>query len=177
MMRPMMRRLLLILPLVLGVWTATGWTQPEGDPKVLAELKENFTRLDQAINAHDLTGVLALYAPGDNIVLLGTGEGERWVGREEIQAAYAEFFRSFDPGTQETRCTWTMQDVKGNLAWMASMCRITDFLKNQKREYGINVTAVLEKLDGKWHFRVMHFSNNLADEIPVQEEDGPGEED
>lgn len=174
----MMRRLLLILPLVLGVWTATGWTQPEGDPKVLAELKENFARLDQTINAHDLAGVLALYAPGDNTaVLLGTGEGERWVGREEIQAAYAEFFRFFDPGTQETRCTWTMQDVKGNLAWMASMCRITDFLKNQKREYGINVTAVLEKLDGKWYFRVMHFSNNLADDTPIQEQNGPGEED
>ena len=97
-------------------------------------------------------------------MLLGTGEGERWLGKEEIQAAYAELFKSFDPGSRETRCTWTKAEVKSNLAWVASMCWVSDFLKNEKREYATNLTIVLEQLDSKWYFRVVHFSNNNAGE-------------
>ncbi|MDS4040622.1 MAG: nuclear transport factor 2 family protein [Candidatus Competibacter sp.] len=166
----MRHKSLLVLPLVLVAWTAPGSAQSEGDQKALAEIKEVFARLDRAINEHNLAGVMTAYAPGDNIVLLGTGEGERWVGGQEIQTAYAEFFKYFDPGTQETRCTWAMQDIKGNFSWMASMCRVTDFLKNRKREYGINVTAVLEKLDGKWYFRVVHVStSDSSEECPDEE--------
>ncbi|MFO1371235.1 MAG: nuclear transport factor 2 family protein [Candidatus Competibacteraceae bacterium] len=166
----MWRHLLVVLPLTLGAWITPSWAQQESDQKALTEIKELFGRLDQALNVHDLAGVIATYVPGDNAVLLGTGEGERWIGKAEIQAAYTDFFKYFDQGTQETRCTWVTQDVKGNLAWIASMCRITDFLKNQKREYGINVTAIVEKVDGKWSFRVMHFSDNLG------QPDSPDEE-
>lgn len=167
----MSRHLLLALPLVLGAWTLTGWTQPGGDQKTPAEIKEVFAQLDQAINEHNLTGVMATYAPSGPIVLLGTGEGERWVGKEEIRAAYEELFKYFDPGTQETRCTWMMQEIEGNLAWLASMCRITDFLKNQKREYGINLTTILEKVDGRWYLRVVHASTGSPGEDASGEED------
>lgn len=160
----MRHKLLRVLPLVLATWTAPGSAQSAGDQKALAEIKEVFAGLDRAINEHNLAGVMAAYAPSDPIVWLGTGEGERWVGKNEIQEEYEELFKYFDPGTQETRCTWTMQEIRGNFSWMASMCRITDFLKNQKRDYGINVTAVLEKLDGKWYFRVVHVSNGSSDE-------------
>lgn len=160
----MKRHFLLALPLVLGAWTTTGWAQLEGDPIALNEVKEVFARFHQAINEHNLAGVMATYAPDNKTVLLGTGEGERWLGKEEIQVAHAEFFKFFDPGTQETRCTWTMEDVKGNLAWVAKMCWITDFLKNQKQEYGINLTAILEKLEDKWYFRVIHFSHSSGED-------------
>lgn len=162
----MVNRLVWALPLAVGIWTTAGWTLtlPESPLKVPNEVKEVFERFDRSINEHDLAGVMATYAPDNNTVLLGTGEGERWLGQEEIQAAYAEFFQSFDQGTQETRCTWTAADVKGNLAWMASMCRISDFLKNEKREYGINLTAVLEQLNGKWYFRAVHFSSIAAED-------------
>ena len=166
----MRHQLLLVLPLVLATWTASGSAQPEGDQKALAEIREVFARLDRAINEHDLAGVMAAYAPSEPIVWLGTGEGERWVGKKEIQGQYQELFKFFDPGTQETRCTWTMQEIRGDFSWIASMCRITDFLKNQKRDYGINLTAVLEKLDGKWYFRVVHVSSGSSDEETIGEE-------
>lgn len=160
----MKNRLVLILPLVLGSWATVGWALSEGSPKVPPEVKEVFVRYDRAVGEHDLAGVMAAFAPDNNTVLLGTGEGERWLGKEEIQAAYAELFKSFDPGSRETRCTWTRAEVKGNLAWMASMCWVSDFLKNEKREYATNLTIVLEQLDSKWYFRVVHFSNNNAGE-------------
>lgn len=167
----MLRRLWLAVPLlVLGISTV-GWTaQPEGEQKTPAGIQETFAKLSQALNEHDLPGVMATYAPSGPVVMLGTGEGERWVGKEEIQSVYAGYFKEFDPGTQEIHCTWTMQDTQGALSWTARMCRITDFLKNQKREYGINVTAVLEKLEGQWYFRVLHTSvSNPNEEIMVEE--------
>lgn len=166
----MKNRLLLALPLVLGAGATAGWALPEGSAKVPNEVKDVFARYDRSLNEHDLAGVMATYAPDNNTVLLGTGEGERWLGKAEIQAAYAELLKSFDPGTREMRCTWTRSEVKGSLAWMASMCWISDFLKNEKREYGTNLTVVLEQLDGKWYFRVVHFSNNSAGESDSGEE-------
>ena len=167
----MSRQLWLVAPLVLGMVSVSHWaTAAEAGGNAQDEIRAIFTRLDQAINAHALKGVMATYAPDGRSVLLGTGEGERWVGAE-IEKVYQGFFKEFDPGTQDTRCTWTLQDVRGDLAWIATMCQVNDFFKNQKREYGINLTAVLEKLDGQWRFRVMHFSTASSEETPVPEEE------
>ncbi|HRD64524.1 MAG TPA: nuclear transport factor 2 family protein [Candidatus Competibacter sp.] len=166
----MERRLLLALPLVLGAWAVAGWSLPEGSAKAPDGVKAVFARYDRSINEHDLAGVMVAYAPGNDTILPGTGVGERWPGKEEIRAAYTALSESFDPGTREMRCTWTRSEIKGNLAWMASMCWISDFLKNEKREYGTNLTVILEQLDGKWYFRIVHFSDNSTSEIDSGEE-------
>ena len=51
---------------------------------------------DEAMNQHNLEGITALFAPDSKTVILGTGPGERYQGREEIKTAYTEMFKDFD---------------------------------------------------------------------------------
>jgi ketosteroid isomerase-like protein len=114
---------------------------------------------DEAMNQHDIAGVMQLYAAGPKTVLLGTGPGERYQGLAEIRTAYTEFFKDFDKGTLDTSCYWKDGGGAGTVAWGAAMCKITDSLGGKKREYELNVSAVLEKQGSRWLFRLLHFSN------------------
>ena len=127
----------------------------EGDAAIL----EMLTRHDKALSEHDLETILATFSPTRHIVLMGIGPGERWIGKEEIADAYQHFFMDFDQGSLSTECTWHSLDTQGNMAWLMAMCNFTDYLKNVKRDYAVNISAVLEEVDGQWYFVTFHFSN------------------
>lgn len=114
---------------------------------------------DEALNRHNLEGVLALYALGPKTVMLGTGPGERYQGADEIRVAYKEFFKDFDEGTLQHSCYWKEGGAKGDLAWGAAMCKFSDAVGAKQREYEMNVSAVAERRGGKWQFVMLHFSN------------------
>jgi ketosteroid isomerase-like protein len=129
------------------------------DEKTVAEIRDMLDRHDKALNEQDISGLMATFAEGDKTTLMGTGPGELWVGKKEIQDAYAHFFEDFDKGTLAVDCGWKMGDAQGNMGWLMAICKVTDSLKDKKREYGLNISAVLEKAEGQWCFRTMHFSN------------------
>ncbi len=153
----------LIAVLIFLILPAT-YADDKSPPKDMEAIQMTLKKHDESFNRHDLTGVISTYAPGEKTVLLGTGPGERWVGREEIQTAYVEFFKDFDPNTSTHLCTWNLGDIKNDLAWFVAMCQFTDYLKNQKREFALNISTVLEKIENQWYFRVFHFSNLTGDQ-------------
>lgn len=114
---------------------------------------------DEALNQHDLEGVMSVFAPTDKTVVMGTGPGEKWQGKDEIKAAYTEIFKDFDKGTATHDCSWRTGEIAGATAWIASMCKFADAKGGQKREYELNVSGVLRKIGGKWYFQSLHFSN------------------
>ncbi len=125
----------------------------------VTEIIELLDKHDQAVNEKDMDALLALYAPEDTTVLMGTGPGEKWVGKEEIRDAYKHFFQDFDKGSHTRDCFWKTGASKGDVAWLSAICRMSDSIKGKKREYGLNVSAVLERQNGAWLIRSMHFSN------------------
>lgn len=125
----------------------------------LAGLREVFDAHEKAFDAHDLKGLMALYAPGDKTAVLGTGPGEQWVGDAQIADAYRHFFADFDAGTLQRTCPWMLGDVSGDVGWISATCDYRDSLKEKPRSYALNVSAVLQKVDGVWKMRAMHFSN------------------
>jgi ketosteroid isomerase-like protein len=122
-------------------------------------LREVFEAHEKAFSSHDLAGVMKLYAPGDRTVMLGTGPGERWIGSAQIEDAYRHFFADFDPGTLQRMCPWVLSDVSGDVGWLSATCEYHDSLKGAHRAYALNVSVVLQKMDGAWKLRTMHFSN------------------
>jgi hypothetical protein len=54
---------------------------------------------DEALNKHNLSGLLALYSPSPKTVILRTGSGEKYQGKAEVKTAYTEVFKAFDKGT------------------------------------------------------------------------------
>jgi ketosteroid isomerase-like protein len=131
------------------------------------EIKEVLAQHDKALNDKNLDSLMATFSSAPNTSVLGTGAEEKWVGPEEIRAAYTEIFKDYDPGTLQTNCDWKKgaADDSGTMAWLAAICSAKDSLKGKSREYKLNVSAAVEKQDGKWKFVMLHMSN--AFEPPV----------
>ncbi len=135
-----------------------GAAQAQKNPNV-TDLAALLQKHDDALNQHDLDAVMSVFAPTANTVVLGTGPGERWQGKDEIRSAYTEIFKDFDKGTSTRECDWRTGEVEGNTAWIASMCKFSDSKDGKKREYELNVSGVLRKISGKWYFQSLHYSN------------------
>ncbi len=136
-------------------------TTSKPDAKTVEEIKEMLAKHDKALNDKDLDGVMATYSNNPNAVLLGTGEGERYVGTDTIRQAYTEIFKDYDAGTLGIECDWKNggADPSGNMAWAGASCKYKDSLNGKAREFVMNVSAAFVKEEGAWHFIVLHMSN------------------
>jgi ketosteroid isomerase-like protein len=101
--------LLAFFVLALGVTSAPAQqAKPAADTSVVALLRKH----DDAMKRHDIDAVMALFAPGEKTVMIGTGPGERWVGKDEIRSAYVEFFKDFDKGSLTRTCEWASGEAQ-----------------------------------------------------------------
>lgn len=121
---------------------------------------------DQALVEQDLVGVLDTFMT--DAILMGTGPGEYWRGTEAIKDTYQHFFADYDAGSLDIDCTWHSAGTNDSLTWLTAMCWFTDFLKNEEREFAVNISATAEKQGSEWRFRTFHFSNVTAPEQPEQ---------
>jgi uncharacterized protein (TIGR02246 family) len=147
-----------VLPIALCLYAPVCLAQAQG-AGIRADVAELLKKHDNALNQHNLEGVLALYAPSPKTTMLGTGPGEKFQGKEEIKAAYSEIFKDFDRGTLTHSCYWKDGAGSGNVVWGAAMCKFSDAKGEKKREYELNVSMVAEKQGGKWQFVLLHYSN------------------
>lgn len=132
------------------------------------EIRQVLAAHDKALNEKNLDAVMNTFSTDANTVMLGTGSEEKWMGPQEIRAAYTEIFKDYDPGTLQTDCAgWKSggADDAGTMAWLAATCNAKDSLQGKTREYKLNVSGTVAKQNGQWRFVVLHMSN--AVEGPV----------
>lgn len=136
------------------------------NPNAVDEIRAVLESHDRALGEKNLDALMETFAPASNTVVLGTGPGERWVGTQEIRAAYTEMFKDYDPGTMSVTCDWKTGKSDGATAWLAATCRAKDSLKGRAREYPLNVSAAMVKQDGRWRFTMLHMSNPTSPPPP-----------
>ncbi len=68
-------------------------TQNKPDPKLVEEVKATLAKHDKALNDKNIEAVMSTFSTNPQTVLLGTGEGERFVGQQAIKEAYTEIFK------------------------------------------------------------------------------------
>ena len=68
----------------------------EADPKIVAEIKEVMDKHAIAIDKKDISTIMKMYAQDHHTVWMASRPGDLWVGKENIKAAYLEFFNSID---------------------------------------------------------------------------------
>lgn len=123
----------------------------------------------KALDAHDIEGVMGTFADSNDIMLMGTGPGEHWVGKEEIKEAFSHFMKNFDPHTQEIQCGEGAGTSKENVAWLTAVCDFKNKKGEESHHYVLNISAVLVKKDDAWRFHTMHYSQLLGgDSEPAQ---------
>ncbi len=140
------------------------------DPKVAEEVKEMLAIHDKALNDQNLDALMQTFSKDPKVVMLGTGQGERFVGSDAIKNAYTEIFKDYDKGTLKTNCEWRTgdADASGNMGWMAATCEAKDSMKGAERTYVLNVSAAAVKQDGAWRFIMLHMSNATSSGPPPE---------
>jgi len=127
----------------------------------IEEIRNLLAQHDKALSEKNLDNVMATFSTDPKTVVLGTGAEERWVGPEEIKAAYTEILKDYDPGTMQCNCDWKTggADEAGSMAWLAATCACKDAKGGKAREYKLNVSSTVEKQNGQWRFVSLHMSN------------------
>ncbi len=144
-----------------SVLTMPAWTaQPPEIDKIKEEVKAVLNQHDEAMGKQDLKTLLSLYADDPTIAMMGTGPGEFWKGKTEVETAYKEFLKDFKAGSLKHQCPDTSGGHFGDVAWLVASCNMQDITPDGKaRDYVLNVSAVLKKEKGSWKFQTLHFSN------------------
>ena len=151
------------LVLTTPVWAA----QPPATDPVREEIKAVLQKHDEAMDKQDLKALLALYADDPTIAMMGTGPGEFWKGKAEVEVAYQEFLKDFKAGSLKHQCADTSGGHHGEVAWLVASCNMQDTTPaGQTREYVLNVSAVLKQEKGSWKFQTLHFSNLTSGDAP-----------
>ena len=145
--------------------TATSNTTPAraAATPTVDEIRAVLAAHDKALNDKNVDALMATFSTDPTTVVLGTGTEERWVGPDQIRAAYTEIFKDYDPGTLVTDCDWKTggADEAGAMAWLAASCNCKDSLQGKSRDYKLNVTGTVEKQNNKWVFVSLHMSNAI----------------
>lgn len=141
----------------------------QGEDKTIAEIKTVIEKHNQALNAHDLKGLMTLYSSDSNTILMGTGPGEAYVGEEGVSGAYNQFFNRFKSDTVSFTYDWISVESKGGIAWFAVTTTMSGTVNNEQKERAFNVSGLLMKQKGGWRIVSMHFSRLGAEEQPAVE--------
>ena len=154
-------RALAALPLVtsLMLGCATAFEQAEVDQATIDAVKALWQAQHKALDAHDIDGVLATYADTDDIMLMGTGPGEHWVGTEAVTEAYRRFMEDFDVNTLTSQCGEGSGTRRNGVLWFTGVCDFADQSGRTERRYVVNLSAVAVQQDDGWRFHTMHFSH------------------
>jgi ketosteroid isomerase-like protein len=143
--------------------SAPATTSPaaKADPNAVENAKAVLQKHDKALNDKNLDALMSTFSSDPKTVMLGTGEGERYLGQQTIREAYTEITKDYDAGTLVTNCDWKTGDMDdaGTIAWVAATCNCEDSLKGVKRKYVLNVSGALAKEGNDWRFVMLHMSN------------------
>lgn len=161
-------RKMVLTGLALAIGLVAGATQAEENTPKEA-VKALWQQQHKALDAHDVAGVMGTFADSDDIMLMGTGPGEHWVGKEEVKDAHTQFMKNFDPNTKEVECGDGAGTFEDNVGWLTAVCDFKDKKGDESRHYILNISAVLVKQDDAWRFHTMHYSQLLGcDSEPSQ---------
>ena len=143
---------LVVLVLALGLSQAR-----QTDPKAEAEIKKLIESYQAAVEKQDLAAIMKCFADGPDTVVMGTGPGELYVGKESIEKAHRAFFSNYV--TEKDKTTWMKSGLNGNAAWLVGTSLITQTQKKGMNEFEMNWSAVLEKQGDEWKIVAFHFSH------------------
>jgi uncharacterized protein (TIGR02246 family) len=134
--------------------------------KNVEQVKALLQQHDKACTSHDVEGVLKLFAPGPKTVLVGTGAGELFVGKDQIKTAYQHFFMDFDPGKQDFEYGFATGEIIGDAGWVVATGKLSLNKGAERRETGLNVSLTFVKLQGAWYISSFHYSNAVETAAP-----------
>ena len=125
---------------------------PEVEAAVLATLAASW----DAYRRRDLDEVLSYYSSDADLVAVGTGAEERFVGPDSLKAGLVHDFSQEHEAA--LKISWASVSGTGNVAWVAADCIAEVAAGPRTISVPCRLTAVLEQKGDKWLIMQTHFS-------------------
>jgi uncharacterized protein (TIGR02246 family) len=115
-----------------------------------AEIKALYDRWAKAFEAHDIEGIMSVYAPGDAVISYDIAPPLQYQGKDAYRKDYLEFLAQYDgPIHVEYRDMRILSS--GDVGFLHALERLTGKLKNgQQSDMWLRATSGVRKINGKW---------------------------
>jgi ketosteroid isomerase-like protein len=131
------------------------------DAEVRSQVCEVLERFNDLVSTQNLQ-VLAEFAPGDEVLLVGSDAGEVATGSQELEAFFARIF------ARDTTFSWEWDRIDvshaGDLAWFFADGRVVLSTAKEQRRTPYRITGVLERHGERWLWRQYHGSEPVTSE-------------
>jgi len=127
------------------------------DSQILAEINDFIEKFIKAYPKNDVDEYLSLFAKDENLVVFGTGDGEKWVGYEDYKSAPQKDKDKF--GEISITFDWKKINYHGQVAWFAAEVTVNVIIGGQKVSAPARVTGVLKKEGDDWLIKQGHISS------------------
>jgi uncharacterized protein (TIGR02246 family) len=114
------------------------------------EIKALYDQWAKAFEAKDIDSIMAVYAPGDDLIAYDLVPPLQYKGREAYRKDYMEFLSQYDgPLHVEYRDMRVISS--GDVGFIHAVERITGKLKSgQATDVWVRATSGVRKINGKW---------------------------
>jgi len=111
------------------------------------------------VSARD-PNVLAEFAPGDDLILVGSDDGEIARGRAQIEAFFKRLY------TRDSTFSWQMQRVDafadGDIAWFFAAGRMIVESPAGTKDLSYRISGVLQRIGHHWLWKQYHGSEPVV---------------
>jgi ketosteroid isomerase-like protein len=131
------------------------------DVEMRAQIRKALERFNELVSTRNLQ-VLAEFAPGEDILLVGSDSGEVARGSQELAAFFARIFARDSTFSWE----WDRIDISyaGDLAWFFADGRVVLSTAREQRKSPYSIPGVLERHGERWLWRQYHGSEPVTSE-------------
>lgn len=119
----------------------------KADAKTETEVMSVLNRLAETYEKRSLDDLLALFALGPDVILIGSGADERRIGIAEIKAQAKRDWSQSEAASWEYE--WTLVSKAGTVSWLAVAATFQLKVGGQETSLPGRLTAVLEKRGDK----------------------------
>lgn len=129
------------------------------DVEVRTQVRQALERFNHLVSTKNQQ-VLAEFAPSDEVLLIGSDDGEIATGRQELEAFFTRIF------SNETSYSWEWDHIDvwhaGNLAWFFADGQVVLTTTKEQRKSPYRITGIMERRDSRWLWRQYHGSEPVV---------------
>ena len=125
-----------------------------------AAVRAALAALDAAFERRDAAAALDLCT--DDVVFIGSGDGEEAVGRDAVAAMVAALAPEMDGAAFSLAWDSVDVDIRGDMALLAALGTARLETPRRVATMRYRLTGVLLRADGRWLWRVHHGSEPAA---------------
>jgi len=115
-----------------------------------AQIRRLIDQWTKAFEARDLSEVMAIYAPGDQLIVYDVVPPLQYTGWDAYKRDFQRFFDQFEGPLQFEFHDLTVA-AGPHLAFSYGLGRVSGRLRNGKKtEYWVRVTECYRKINGRW---------------------------